>query len=110
MTRSPRRHLPPKPVAHNPHDERPGPGQRSEAGLRIATSVGYAHSVHQSTTRREDEGVLSFAVIDAYSDIVLRTGTEKEWRQSRAAALREGEPGIIDDFDGRAIYVEDWRA
>ena len=81
-----------------------------EGPFRPTSHVGrYAHRVSHSTTDGDIDGVLSFAVIDAYTDIVLRTGTEREWRQSREAAARDGEPGIIDDFDGRAVYVEDWR-
>ena len=106
-----RRHLGPRPVPLRAPGDLPAEAHNGDAALRMApSSPRYAHRVSDVATQGEADGVLSFAVIDAYSDIVLRTGTEREWRHSREAAERDGEPGIIDDFDGRAVYVEDWRS
>ncbi len=112
MTRASRRHLSPLPAGMRTRRSEHRQSVEIPAEIRVpAHDGGYAHTVSQDTTDGDrDSGVLSFAVIDAYTDIVLRTGTEREWRHSREAAERDGEPGIIDDFDGRAVYVEDWRS
>lgn len=105
-----RRHLAPLPATLRMRGDRALPDDGGDVPiLPRSGSSRYDHAVSDGATHSDRDGVLAFAVIDAYSDIVLRTGTEREWRQSREAAARDGEPGIIDDFDGRAVYVEDWR-